>query len=270
MWACAKGRQTAAVTLYHWNKSTLKICNKEGHLPLYIARKKGHHSLANEIDQMGQSEMDTSVFESTQSFVHTSPNAIFSVSPSRSSSVPIASTPISKASVFHSPPSADTVKPVLENLYIDIPAPYPVENKLIRRRSDQMIQDISSREQLSKRFSIDILSSCLDSSQFSPRQSYPKPVREANSEPRLSVCASNQAQPMAGQDNPMFSGRDLSDMDIQTESFLEGYKLSSDNIVPIGSYPAVVPNDSNSLLIQMDTGMSNVNSAFSGQIHVFI
>lgn len=239
----------AALTLYHWNKGTLKVCNKEGYLPLYIARKKGHHRLANDIDQMEQSAMDTSVFESTHSFVHTSHNTIFSVSPSKSSTI---STPVSKESVFQSPQSVGMAKPALDNLHIDIPTTYPVENKLARRRSDQMVQDISSRGQLNKRFSVDILPNCLDSSQFSPRQMYKKPVREANSEPRLSVSAS--IQPMAGQENPMFSGRDLSDMDIQTESFLEGYKLSSDNIVPISSYPAQVSNDSNSLLVQMDTG----------------
>ena len=49
MWACALGKIDAALTLYHWNASPLRMCNKDGLLPLTLARQRGHYNLANQV-----------------------------------------------------------------------------------------------------------------------------------------------------------------------------------------------------------------------------
>nr|KAG5695332.1 hypothetical protein BaRGS_006556 [Batillaria attramentaria] len=54
MWACAKGQIDAALTLYHWNGGPLRVCNKDGHLPLAVARQRGHHNLATQVEQLEQ------------------------------------------------------------------------------------------------------------------------------------------------------------------------------------------------------------------------
>lgn len=52
MWACARGHLETAVTLYNWNKGPLHVFNSEGHLPLMVARRHGHHQLADHLDQI--------------------------------------------------------------------------------------------------------------------------------------------------------------------------------------------------------------------------
>lgn len=54
MWACAKGQTDAALTLYHWNSGPLRVCNKDGHLPLAVAHQRGHHNLATQLEQLEQ------------------------------------------------------------------------------------------------------------------------------------------------------------------------------------------------------------------------
>lgn len=59
MWACSKGQIDAALTLYHWNVSSLRVCNKDGHLPLAVARKRGHYNLATQVEQLEQAHFKT-------------------------------------------------------------------------------------------------------------------------------------------------------------------------------------------------------------------
>ena len=52
MWACARGHLETAVTLYNWNKGPLHVFNSEGHLPLMVARRHGHHQLVDHLEQI--------------------------------------------------------------------------------------------------------------------------------------------------------------------------------------------------------------------------
>ena len=52
MWACARGHKDAAIILYNWNKGPLHIRNREGNLPLIVARQRGHHKLADHLELM--------------------------------------------------------------------------------------------------------------------------------------------------------------------------------------------------------------------------
>ncbi|KAL4220816.1 transcription by RNA polymerase II [Mactra antiquata] len=52
MWACARGHTEAALILYNWNKGPLHSFNKEGNLPLLVARQHGHHRLADQLEQL--------------------------------------------------------------------------------------------------------------------------------------------------------------------------------------------------------------------------
>lgn len=55
MWACAKGHIDTAVTLFSWNKGCLHAFNREGNLPLLVARQRGHHKLADHLEQLDSS-----------------------------------------------------------------------------------------------------------------------------------------------------------------------------------------------------------------------
>lgn len=55
MWACAQGHTEAAVVLYNWNKGPLHSFNREGNLPLLVARQHGHHKLADQLEQIDSS-----------------------------------------------------------------------------------------------------------------------------------------------------------------------------------------------------------------------
>lgn len=59
MWACAKGQIDAALTLYHWNGGALGVCNKDGQLPLALARQRGHHNLAAQVEQLEKAHFKT-------------------------------------------------------------------------------------------------------------------------------------------------------------------------------------------------------------------
>ncbi|WAR14462.1 CMTA1-like protein [Mya arenaria] len=52
MWASARGHTEAAISLFTWNKGPLLSSNKEGNLPLMVARQHGHHSLADQLEQL--------------------------------------------------------------------------------------------------------------------------------------------------------------------------------------------------------------------------
>lgn len=55
MWACARGHDEAAITLLKWNKGPLHSFNREGYLPLLVARQHGHHSLADQLELLDSS-----------------------------------------------------------------------------------------------------------------------------------------------------------------------------------------------------------------------
>ena len=59
MWACAKGQIDAALTLYHWNGGAVGVCNKDGQLPLALARLRGHSNLATQVEQLEQAHFKT-------------------------------------------------------------------------------------------------------------------------------------------------------------------------------------------------------------------
>ena len=45
MWACVRGHIDAAATLYRWHSGALQVGNKDGHMPLAVARQRGHYTL---------------------------------------------------------------------------------------------------------------------------------------------------------------------------------------------------------------------------------
>jgi len=55
MWACAQGHTEAALALFSWSKGTLLLHNREGNLPLMVARQHGHHNLADQLEQLHMS-----------------------------------------------------------------------------------------------------------------------------------------------------------------------------------------------------------------------
>ena len=221
MWACAKGHEQAATTLFHWNSATLKIRNKQGLSPLEIAQENGHTSLYNKLCEL-QGSVD-SPFNSGNAF---------STAGSVGDSNPFPDTPLShdlvpsnqKSShdifssnqnttistsacdLFKSPPPVSSH--VKAPLHIDIPPNSTFvhnsgkESLLVRRQSDQALPvTMKSRRKLSKRFSVDIPSHS-DESRSSRGGSCDRPIREANSEPHLYITSDD---PLTRADNPMLS-----------------------------------------------------------------
>ena len=142
MWACARGHLETAVTLYNWNKGPLHVFNSEGHLPLMVARRHGHHQLVDHLEQIDMqnsnslsvgSEM-TTVQQISPSIISTLPNV--QTGPSLNSnggqtvfapvSAPITSTPISNdligsSSVFKTPNQILDVGAAHSAIQIQIP-----------------------------------------------------------------------------------------------------------------------------------------------------
>ena len=52
MWSCARGKSEAALVLYHWNFIALYVCNKEGQVPLGVARVHGNEDLAGHVEHL--------------------------------------------------------------------------------------------------------------------------------------------------------------------------------------------------------------------------
>ncbi|TRY60290.1 hypothetical protein DNTS_014305 [Danionella cerebrum] len=52
MWACALGRLSSAVLLYHWSSAALLIPDSLGRLPLAVARSRGHTRLARCLEEL--------------------------------------------------------------------------------------------------------------------------------------------------------------------------------------------------------------------------
>ena len=201
MWSCARGKQAAAATLFHWNNGPLKVCNKDGFTPLTIARQRGHHSVAEQLEMLQQhtSSTDMAVFISTEPFTSftstqtfSSPDIVgsFSGTSSKPANIPITSTPSQSTTTEFVCPQSLPAKSSshCSVLHIDIPPPppYPGDSKLIRRRSEQAIKNPSQKHLLNKRFSVDVLpTSAADSAQSSPGGTHQRPIREACSEPYL-------------------------------------------------------------------------------------
>lgn len=177
MWACAKGHLEIAVTLYNWNKGPLHVFNSEGHLPLMVARRHGHHQLADHLEQIDKQNYDslsagTDILGTQQTSLNTVSSAgnLESVSSLRSTpdrmdfpsaSPGMASTPISKDltesnSVFKTPHQIPENGHSHELLHIQIPStsdkaqavPHPphLHDNFMRRQSDQMLAIVSDEQ----------------------------------------------------------------------------------------------------------------------------
>ena len=233
MWACAKGNIDAALTLYHWNPGPLNICNKDGHLPLTVARKKGHYNLTSQIEQLELSRVKTST--SSSSSFQACTQTTFTTS-----STPLSYPPLDSPSLFSTsqtsgsddekdlnpdiPPSLNSDLP--PSLTSDIP-PSPslphTDSRLVRRLSEQVIG--SSRRPVSKRYSVDMLPSGAEFDETSLKSELGRQctVREANSEPRLSF-ASTPVSSLGGQGSAAaVAHRDevLPDIMMQPDSILQ-------------------------------------------------
>ncbi|XP_053379115.1 calmodulin-binding transcription activator 1-like isoform X2 [Mercenaria mercenaria] len=77
MWACARGHTKTAVTLYNWNKGPLHSFNREGNLPLLVARQHGHHKLADQLEQIDSSHDMSHDLNSSRSQECTSTTSIY-------------------------------------------------------------------------------------------------------------------------------------------------------------------------------------------------
>ncbi|CAG5129969.1 unnamed protein product, partial [Candidula unifasciata] len=196
MWACALGKIDAALTLYHWNTSPLKMCNKDGLLPLTLARQKGFYNLANQVEQLErakeqQQQQQLQNRAKEQSAVHR-----MEVSHTQLNCNSVHS--YSQAGELATGSGSDHEKEdsELKDSLIDIrPVPSPafskpgkIVSKLVRRYSEQVIGHQS--RPLSKRNSVDLLPSGQDTDQaVLPSMGSPmnSPIQDANSEPRLPV-----------------------------------------------------------------------------------
>lgn len=229
MWACAHGAFNASVTLYHWNNSTIKVCDKNGLLPLTVARLRGHHDLASHVQQLEHTRLNPP------------PTA---ASPMEAFPMPQTSTPI--AARVPSVPYRS--RGSLGNLHIDIPTSLssPNDSKLVRRSSEQTIRPTSALLKFSKRFSVDILPTSAQST-LEP-MAHDKPIRESNSEPQLIT-----SELMTGVDNPMIAdhGRDLTSPDVFMESAMTAEKMHDATFV---SMTTEISHDNSSLVVHMDTG----------------
>ncbi|XP_076451684.1 calmodulin-binding transcription activator 2-like [Babylonia areolata] len=197
MWACAKGQIDAALTLYHWNGAAVGVVNKDGQLPLALARQRSHHNLATQVEQLEQAHFKTPA---------PAPAKIRCQNAETSSSL---STGIVEGGSVPQPMSPEMVK--LEHLDGDsnrsnqqsqpmqtcpimpssnplppLPPPPSAPAKLVRRFSEQVISpsSTSSHHPLSKRYSVDLLTSDSNGSTASTSTSNSH-MRDSTSEPRL-------------------------------------------------------------------------------------
>ncbi|RUS80061.1 hypothetical protein EGW08_012178 [Elysia chlorotica] len=201
-WACALGKIDAALTLYHWNAAPLRMCNKDGLLPLTLARQKGHYNLASQVEQLEvakdqerlcqQREFASSNMDLSCSMGHgASDSSPSTVSSDQVSSLPPGSCPTRA-------PGDEDEKDGAEMKYdeelsesVEPASPFPFSRpskpgpKLIRRFSEQTM--VQQSKTLSKRNSVDLLPSgqCLDQASLpglgSPSSSPSGMLREPSS-----------------------------------------------------------------------------------------
>ncbi|KAK7481432.1 hypothetical protein BaRGS_00027388 [Batillaria attramentaria] len=194
MWACAKGQIDAALTLYHWNGGPLRVCNKDGHLPLAVARQRGHHNLATQVEQLEQAHFKAPAPAPAKIRCQNREAQVSSLRPGPDpESRP---QPMSPETIKVEQPDADGNHSNMEQatpMQTSQVAPAPVlqgppgPGKLIRRFSEQVISPntASHHHPLSKRYSVDLLTSdpTEPASSSSPSASYH--MRDSTSEPRL-------------------------------------------------------------------------------------
>lgn len=171
MWACAKGYTEAAQTLYHWNRGPLKVCNKDGILPLTAARHHGHHNLANCIELLEQTHNNQKTLtprttisvpdtvepsggsgevSSTISDTFLAPDNVNTVSSSgviaceQSNPFPSAISTTSDDSGNDSLFAGTSSPPLPPPPPPPPPPPYPGNSKLVRRMSEQCLGSSSS------------------------------------------------------------------------------------------------------------------------------
>ena len=176
MWACARGHLETAMTLYNWNKGPLHVFNSEGHLPLMVARRHGHHQLADHLEQIDKQNynslcLDSDVLSVQQisPSISTTPN-VQTVSNLQSNvgqtdfasisaavtSVPISKDLIESDSVFKTPnqipeksQSTGALHGQIPTNSVDSPAlshPLNSFDNITRRQSDQMLS-VATNEQ---------------------------------------------------------------------------------------------------------------------------
>ncbi|XP_050414412.2 calmodulin-binding transcription activator 1 [Patella vulgata] len=230
MWACAKGNTDASLTLYHWNSGPLKICNKDGQLPLTIAQLKGHHNLADQIKNLETNRSKSSSFPSA---TFTSPETLHISHPE-----------IESTNFFTSQEEKNNTKNKIQSLHVDIPPPLPYqgESKLVRRLSEQAIN--KAQRKLSKRYSVDVISNDTVVEQTSTSCQVPKPVRGSNSEPHLPLIIDTRSS----NENLLLSvnTRDMTSSDVL---------MPVDN-EKIGSYQSTSNPVKQGLLVHLDTDIS--------------
>ncbi|KAH9515572.1 hypothetical protein Btru_011424, partial [Bulinus truncatus] len=182
MWACALGKIDAALTLYHWNASPLKMCNKDGLLPLTLARQKGHFNLASQVEQLEKAKEQQQNSNSGHGMdITCSQNTV-------SSGHPLSSPSDFRSQMLDDRKDELELKDELTVPPTSFPKPGKPGPKLIRRYSEQVINQQSRT--LSKRNSIDILPSGQNIDHVTvPTMGSPlgHPIRETISEPHLPV-----------------------------------------------------------------------------------
>ncbi|KAK3604481.1 hypothetical protein CHS0354_019074 [Potamilus streckersoni] len=260
MWACAKGHFEAAVSLYHWNKAATSVYNRDGFLPLTVARQHGYHDLANHIENLQSScSISSSVF-SGEGMLNTtrefSSLSSLSISPGKPGNVKASvTTPVSEinfSNQFKPPEVACSSKEnSLGNPEINSPtAQTNMREKIVRRQSEQSIKGRANRAKLKKRLSMDLLPSDLEPTSYSTTSDFQRPIREANSEPHLVM----NLEHLTRESNPMLSdhNRDLSspDMLMQMDMSPNLDKLGLEGITQLSQD---VVTFAGSLLIQMET-----------------
>ena len=120
MWACALGKTEAAAVLLQWNSSTISVCNKDGSLPLTIARNKGQSELLSHLEHILSSPQDPLKLP-LQVFTTANPTVTLN-SPLTLTSTP---PPVTSTSFSMSPQGEEQGGSDWGNLEVEIPPPPP-------------------------------------------------------------------------------------------------------------------------------------------------
>lgn len=216
LWACTLGHLEAALVLYHWNRASLDVCNRDGLRPLAAAKKNGHNVLAQKIEQLEQAAANQSLPsspmpENQQIFLSPgSGTASLSSSPGNSG-IP------NFGSQMHSDATPNNVA-----LRVDIPhttshtlSPNSLTPNSLTPKSHTAEKASRSRKraQLRKRFSVD--SSQYFSQQYTqpPEPNEFRVIRTANSDPHLNSDLNTLGDLMTLEMHPVLS---LSDRELNS------------------------------------------------------
>ncbi|XP_023930943.1 calmodulin-binding transcription activator 1-like isoform X1 [Lingula anatina] len=195
LWACALGKTDAALVLYHWNRSGIEVCNRDGLLPLSAATSQGHLSLVSQIEMLEKAA--GSVVLPRSPLPQTNPCPFLSVT---SPSTPVTSTlPLTSNSPLTSVCNHGSNAGGCNTgaLQIEIPGTStPKSVTAAERRSKR-------RAQLKKRFSV-------DSSQYFSR---PMSDSAASGQPEFHVIRSANSDPHINSDLNTFTS-DIMSLDM--------------------------------------------------------